>query len=131
MTVKDNEREIDALKQTSKEVHKFLFGNGVEGLDERFRTMEKAQEETQKRIGVIESNLEHFRRVYFEREGLDALGNPKEKTDEEKKAEEKEQRKQWTPQQIILFQALVTFLMFIAGWLFTEIFPRILTIPGP
>jgi len=40
-------------------------------------------------------------------------------------------KKELTPLQIILFQGFITLIVFIAGWFFTEIAPRIFSIPHP
>lgn len=73
MTVRENEKAIEALTKVADKLTAAVFGNGHRGMDEIVRDIEK-------RLGIVESELSHFRRVYFANEGLDAMGNKKKQT---------------------------------------------------
>jgi len=70
MSVATNKERIDKLEKAFEKLSAIVVGNGVRGMDDVVREIER-------RVGVVESDLKHFRRVYFEREGLDAMGLPK------------------------------------------------------
>jgi hypothetical protein len=103
MTVASNEKEIQMLKEIVKKLSAILVGNGVKGMDEVVRDIEK-------RMGVVESELKHLRRVFFESEGLDAMGNPPKK--EESKGDA-ERFVDWFKDKVLpgLIQTLITFVV--------------------
>ena len=87
VTVKDNETRILRLEKAFEKLSGIVVGNGARGMDEVVRAIEKEIEKQSKRMdalenanGITNSELYHLRTVYFQREGLDALGNPIEKT---------------------------------------------------
>ena len=72
MTVATNKERIEKLETAFISLSELVKGNGKRGMDEIIREVER-------RMGVLESDFKHFRSVYFEREGLDAMGIPKKK----------------------------------------------------
>ena len=95
MTVKENERRLDEHEKSIGKLAAIVVGNGERGMDEVVRDTEKAIAALEKRMdalenaqGITNSELNHFRHVYFDREGLDAMGNPRKKTRVEKILEE-------------------------------------------
>ena len=87
MTVKENENRILRLEKAFEKLNGIVVGNGVRGMDEVVRDTEKRITEVNERMdalenahGITNSELNHFRNVYFQREGLDAMGNPLPKT---------------------------------------------------
>jgi len=76
MTVKENEQAIKRMERLYERLSEIVVGNGKRGMDEIIRDIEKQITEVKSRMGVLESDMRHLKNVYFQREGLDALGNP-------------------------------------------------------
>jgi len=79
MTVATNESRISRLEKAFEKLSGIVVGNGVRGMDEVVRDTEKRIDALENTVGIINSELYHLRNVYFQREGLDAMGNPVEK----------------------------------------------------
>ena len=79
MTVATNETRILRLEKAFEKLSGIVVGNGVRGMDEVVRDTEKRIDALENAVGIINSELYHLRNVYFQREGLDAMGNPVEK----------------------------------------------------
>ena len=80
MTVATNETRILRLEKAFEKLSGIVVGNGVRGMDEVVRDTEKRIDALENAVGIINSELYHLRNVYFQREGLDAMGNPFPKT---------------------------------------------------
>lgn len=87
MTVSANERDINRIDNRLTGIEKIVKGNGDPGMDEDVREMRREVGELNDRmdalettVGVTNSEINHFRNVYFQREGLDVMGNPRVKT---------------------------------------------------
>lgn len=85
MTVATNKERIDKLEKMYERLAGIVVGNGARGMDEVVRDTEKEIAKLNERMdalenamGITNSELNHFRNVYFLREGLDAMGNVKE-----------------------------------------------------
>ena len=83
MTVKDNEARISRVERDIQALRCIVVGNGERGMDEILRDTEREITAINKRMDVLEtaqgvtnSEIRHFRNIYFQREGLDAMGNP-------------------------------------------------------
>ena len=87
MTVKDNEREIQHIKNSLDKLAHIVIGNGDEGMDEELRSVRRDQElmksdiaeikDTVNKMKPLISDFSAMKKAVFDKLELNALGEKK------------------------------------------------------
>ena len=92
-TAKENAKEIQFNRELLLKISKTLFGNGEKGMDEDVRIIKRDLDETNKRVGAIESDVKEIKVMLQEVVGYSGVrydkdNHPHRRVGDEKRADD-------------------------------------------